>query len=59
MHGNQAEISVIADSHYHRAIIGLSKMIQNPDRCNDTANLSATIALTLYEVSVNKSSDWP
>ena len=51
-HGNRQEISNTATSLYGTSLRQLRDAIEDPQRCYDHDNLSATMALYLYEVRV-------
>jgi len=49
MHGNSPEILNKSSKLYSKALIQLRTAIEDPDTCYDHSNISATMAMTLYE----------
>ena len=54
MHGNSPTIMAQGAAHYGKALRQLSSRIDDNSTCFDHENISATMALHLYEVSPNE-----
>lgn len=53
MHGNPKDILAESYNMYGKALAQLIKSIPDPEHCLDSSNISAVLALSIYEVSIN------